>query len=71
MIYKSLTGYSEIILVGIYYVAIATFVKMIFAPAFFAKMVLRPVMAEELIISLGFIILDILIAIGYIFIAVT
>jgi hypothetical protein len=68
LIHQVLPNYVEVIMLGLIYIGIATFINLIFVIALFIEMILRPILAEELMISLGIMLLNIPIAIGYVFI---
>lgn len=70
LIHKALPNYHETFMIGLIYVAIATFINLIFALALFAEMILKPVMAEDLMITLGIMLLNIPIAFLYFMIVV-
>ena len=53
---------------GFNYVIIAAFINLIFVIALFVEMFLRPLMAEELMITLGILLLNIPIAMMYLMI---
>lgn len=67
LIHKALPNYYETLMIGLIYIGIATFINLIFVIALFVEMILRPMLAEELMISLGMMLLNIPIAIGYVF----
>lgn len=55
----------DILVLGLLYVIIAVFINLIFVIALFAEMFLRPLLAEELMITLGIMLLNIPIAMMY------
>lgn len=70
LIHQALPSYYETLMIGLFYVAIATFINLIFALVLFAEMILKPLMAEELMITLGIMLLNIPIAFLYFIIVV-
>lgn len=55
----------DLLVFGLFYVIIATFINLIFVIALFVEMFLRPLMIEELMITLGIMLLNIPIAMMY------
>lgn len=55
----------DLLVLGLFYVIIAAFINLIFVIALFVEMFLRPTMIEELMITLGIMLLNIPIAMIY------
>jgi hypothetical protein len=58
----------DLLVLGLFYVIIAAFINLIFVIALFVEMFLRPLMIEELMITLGIMLLNIPIAMMYLMI---
>lgn len=68
LLFLTQLAFSEsvnLLVLGLLYVIIATFINLIFAIALFVEMFLRPMMAEELMFTLGILLLNIPIAMLY------
>jgi hypothetical protein len=63
-----LSNSVDLLVLGFIYVIIAAFINLIFVIALFVEMFLRPLMAEELMITLGILLLNIPIAMMYLMI---
>ncbi len=70
LVHKALPNNYEILMIDLIYVCVATFINLIFAIAIIAELLLRPAIAEELVISLGIMLLNIPVAFLYFMIVV-